>query len=465
MNTADSLRGEAAALVRIGGPLTLTALANMGVSITDVIMIGWLGPMLLGAGAAISDLYSIFYYLAAGIASAGAAILSSAIGASNHERLRGMFAEVLIATLAAGAVLVPLVWHGAVVLAWLGIEAEVLPDAAGYAHWLAAAMLPMLVVRACIAWFSAVGRTTVVFAFTLSAIPLNVVANGVLMFGWFGGPVLGMPGAGAASLLVALYLAGGLSLAVCRSEVFRRAPPGRPRARGIVECWSIGVPVGVSSLAELGVYLFSTVIVVAFGAAAVAAHAVVLRLSGVLYAFALGLSQAVTVRVARGAGTGSAEQVARLVGAALALACVIALVEWVALWIFADRIAALFIPAGSHAASTAALAALLIGILAPVEAIGAIGTTAIGALRGVGDTRVPMAWSLAALWGVGFCVAMYLAFEREMGVAGYWIGLLAGTVVLSAACLVRMWRRLVPRGRHDRTRRGAGSRASLATRW
>src|SRR5690606_6624174 len=185
VNTADSLRGEAAALVRVGGPLTLTALANMGVSITDVIMIGWLGPMLLGAGAAISDLYSIFYYLAAGIASAGAATLASAIGASNHERLRGMFTEVLIATLAAGAVLVPLVWHGAVVLAWLGIEAEVLPDAAGYAHWLAAAMLPMLVVRACIAWFSAVGRTTVVFAFTLSAIPLNVVANGVLMFGWF----------------------------------------------------------------------------------------------------------------------------------------------------------------------------------------------------------------------------------------------------------------------------------------
>src|SRR5690606_16018564 len=102
------------------------------------------------------------------------------------------------------------------------------------------------------------------------------------------------------------------------------------------------------SLAELGVYLFSTVIVVAFGAAAVAAHAVVLRLSGVLYAFALGLSQAVTVRVARGAGTGSAERVARSVGVALVLAVVIALVEWATLWIFAERIAALFILGGSH---------------------------------------------------------------------------------------------------------------------
>ncbi|MCZ7599696.1 MAG: MATE family efflux transporter [Gammaproteobacteria bacterium] len=211
--------------------------------------------------------------------------------------------------------------------------------------------------------------------------------------------------------------------------------------------------------------MFSTVIVVAFGASAVAAHAVVLRLSGVLYAFALGLSQAVTVRVALGAGAGNAERIASAVGAALALACVIALVELAALWIFAERIAALFITNGSHAASTAAPAALLIVILAPAEAIGSIGTTAIGALRGVGDTRVPMARSLAALWGVGFCIAMYLAFEREMGVAGYWIGLLAGTVVLSAACVVRMWRRLLPRRGDRRNRRSAGSRTSLAARW
>jgi len=45
---------NAKALVLLAAPMTGTALVNMGMSITDTVMMGWLGPTSLAAGAVVS---------------------------------------------------------------------------------------------------------------------------------------------------------------------------------------------------------------------------------------------------------------------------------------------------------------------------------------------------------------------------------------------------------------------------
>ncbi len=431
---------EAFALLRIGGPLTLTAMANMSLAITDVIMMGWIGALQLGAGAAISDLYSILFYLAAGIASGGTPILSSLIGANHAVDLRRAFLDTLAATCLAGVLLAPVVWHGATVLGVLGIESAVLPDATRYAHWMAATLLPMLVVRTCVSWFSATQRTQLVLVATLCTIPLNIIGNGMFMFGWLGAPAMGMPGAGVSSFLVAIGLAAGLLVAVLRSGRWRAAGASGPSLRGIVDCWTTGLPIGVSSLAEYGVFLGSTVFMVTFGAAAVAAHAVAMRLSGVLFALSLGISQAATVRVAYWQGAGDGLRVRVTAATAMTIAGAICLFDCLLLWLFAEPIVSLFL-VGEDAGSPAfVLAVVLVGILAPVEGIGAFSTVAIGALRGLKDTRTPMVHSLAGLWGVGVPVAIYLSLTRSLGATGIWWGLLAGSVVVTLLVVARSFR-------------------------
>ncbi len=448
---AAGLRGEIPALVRIGAPLTLTAMANMSLAITDVVMMGWIGALELGAGAAISDLYSILFYLAAGVAAAGAPILSSQFGGHSTARLRGTFAEVVIATLGFGLLLAPAVWHGAVVLELLGIEAKVLPDATRYAHWMALTMLPMLAVRACVSWFSAIERTHVVLIGTLITIPANIVGNGMFMFGWFGAPAMGMPGAGVSSFVIAVLLAAGLLTSVRRSAPYTSSPATDPSRRGIFDCWATGLPIGISSLAEVGVFLGATVVMVTFGAAAVAAHAVALRLSGVLYALTLGISQAVTVRVARWNGAGNDRKLRDTVYTATAFGAVICIADIVVVWYFADSIVAVVLGA-EHAGSTAfALAVILVRVLAPIEGISALAGVAIGSLRGLKDTRVPMVYSLVGLWGVGAPIAIYLGFSRGLGATGIWLGLLLGVVAVAIPCITRALR--VFSGRSERVDR------------
>ena len=79
---------EARELIALTAPITGTALTNMGMSITDTVMMGWSGPEALAAGAVVSDLYSIVYYFMAGILSASAALMAQALGARRGAEVR-----------------------------------------------------------------------------------------------------------------------------------------------------------------------------------------------------------------------------------------------------------------------------------------------------------------------------------------------------------------------------------------
>jgi MATE family multidrug resistance protein len=63
-----------------------------------------------------------------------------------------------------------------------------------------------------------------------------------------------------------------------------------------------------------------------------------------------------------------------------------------------------------------------------------------GALRGLKDTRVPMAITLFAYWMVGMPVGWWLAFHHGMGARGMWVGLIAGLSAAAVMLFTRFWR-------------------------
>jgi len=63
-----------------------------------------------------------------------------------------------------------------------------------------------------------------------------------------------------------------------------------------------------------------------------------------------------------------------------------------------------------------------------------------GALRGLGDTRTAMLWSLGGHWAVGLPLGYLLCFHRGYGVVGLWWGLSLGLVICGVA-LVTVWMR------------------------
>jgi len=85
-----------------------------------------------------------------------------------------------------------------------------------------------------------------------------------------------------------------------------------------------------------------------------------------------------------------------------------------------------------------AAAALLIPIAGVFQVFDGIQVVASGALRGVGDTRVPMLVNLLGFWGVGLPTSLVLGFTLQGGPQGIWWGLAAGIAVVSVLLLLRV---------------------------
>ena len=71
----------------------------------------------------------------------------------------------------------------------------------------------------------------------------------------------------------------------------------------------------------------------------------------------------------------------------------------------------------------------------------AILLAAAGALRGVGDTRVPMLLNLLGFWCIGLPVSALLGFSLGVGPQGVWWGLATGIGVVAILLLFRVRRR------------------------
>jgi MATE family multidrug resistance protein len=82
----------------------------------------------------------------------------------------------------------------------------------------------------------------------------------------------------------------------------------------------------------------------------------------------------------------------------------------------------------------------LLVIVAAFEVFDGIQTVATGALRGLGETRVPMFANLVGYWFMGLPLGLLLCFTLRHGIYGLWMGLTLALIVIASTLLLR-WRR------------------------
>ena len=96
----------------------------------------------------------------------------------------------------------------------------------------------------------------------------------------------------------------------------------------------------------------------------------------------------------------------------------------------------------TNAEPVVAFAAILLPIAGVFQVFDGIQVTAIGILRGLGDTRTPMLTGLLGFWLLGLPVSLYLGFGRGYGPVGLWWGLVLGLVSVAIVLVMRLQHRL-----------------------
>ena len=444
---AAPLRAEIRATIALAGPLALTNVSQIALTLTDTLFLGHFSTEALGA----ATLGAALFWAAA------AALLGLGFGtAAAFARERGAgrpVGDVARAAALAGAVaMLPLglvMWHAGAVLRLLGQDAVLADLAQDYLRTMLWGALPFygfLVLRG---WTAACERPGPALIVTLVAIGANALFDWVLIFGAFGLPALGIAGAGLASTLSNLLMFAGLVWLVARDPRLgeRRAwaggwSGGLAALPGLLR---LALPVVGSIMLEVMVFGAAAVVVGLFGAVAIAAHGIALQVASATFMVPLGISQAATARVGLAAGAGDRAAAQRAGGVAIGLAACFMALSAAFLFAFGAVIAGWFLAPGNPGTpETLALATLLL-LLAGVFQLGdGVQVAAAGALRGLADTRVPMWLAAFGFWCVGLPAGALLAFPLGLGAAGVWLGLVVGLSVVAGLMTAR-WLRLSAR--------------------
>jgi MATE family multidrug resistance protein len=405
---------------------------------------GWLGPQALAAGALGTNLYFALLIFGIGLMSATSPLIAEELGRKRHS-VRDVRRTVRQGFWAAVTIAVPIwiiAWNGEVILLATGQEPALAAAAGGYMRFLQWSLLPFLFYLVLRSYLAALERPGWALVKGLLALPVNVGAAWVLMFGKFGMPPLGLAGAGIATTLSSTFLFAGLTVVVSVDRKFRRYHlfgrfwrPDWPRYRTL---WRIGIPIGLTLAFEVTIFNAAALLMGRIGADELAAHAIALQIASFCFMVPFGIGQAVTVRVGRAFGARDAEAVTRAGWTAYALG-VGFMVFTALLMLFAPRLLiSIFLdlgePANAPVIGFAVSFLLLAAVFQLADAAQAVGS---GMLRGLQDTRVPMIYAAIGYWGVGLPLGIALAFGTSLRGIGIWIGLAAGLTVVA---LLMLWR-------------------------
>lgn len=202
----------------------------------------------------------------------------------------------------------------------------------------------------------------------------------------------------------------------------------------------VGMPIGIATVAEVGVFLGATLYAATLGAADVAAHTLTLRVAGVAYAVPTALLQASMVRMARAEGIGDAGAARAVAMSSILLSLVSGAAVCVLIGGGAAPLAAAFFDQSPAGQAAAALSLGLLLLLGFIELVGNPGLAAAGLLRGRKDTRAPMTYVLVGHWLVGAPLGLAFCELQGLGITGVWMGLAAGTFVTTGLTLARLLR-------------------------
>lgn len=441
-------RGEARATLVLAWPLILTNLAQTMMTATDVVMMGWLGPDALAAGALGSNLYFATMIFGLGLTTATAPMIARELGRKGHS-VRDVRRTVRQGMWTAVVVTVPIwiaLWQSEAILLLLGQEPALAKSASEYVRALQWSLLPFFFFLVLRSFISALERPLWALAAGIVGVLVNAAAAWCLIFGHLGFPKLGLVGAGYATTFADLVMFAMMAAVVLMDRKFRRYHLfGRfwradwPRFR---ELWHLGLPIGATLVFEVAVFNGATFLMGLIGAAALAAHSIAMQLASLSFMVPLGLAQAATVRVGRAFGAHDREGIRRAGWTAYVMGVGFMALTALAMILAPRLLVGVFLDLDTP--SNAPVIELAVGFLmiaALFQVADGGQAVAAGMLRGLHDTRVPMIYAGIGYWCIGLFLGVVLAFWANLQGFGLWIGLATGLTVVALLLLARWLRR------------------------
>ncbi len=438
-------------MLRIAAPLALAELGWMSMGLVDTVMVGHLpdAAVPLSAAALAQVLYNTFAFGIGGILLGLDTTISQAHGADDYPAANRWIFQGILLSLAISCVLMTVYALAPLGLRHLPTDPAVYRTTIPTLQALSWGTIPLLLTFTLRRYLQAFNHVRIIAAALVSANLINLLFDWLLIFphSWqlaghrIGWTALGVVGSGIATSLARAYQAvfsiAAILIVNRRNHYGLLLVSRKPHWASLRRLLALGVPAGATILVEIAIFAVVTNLIATLGPVALAGHEIALNCISFTFMIPLGISAAASVRVGQAIGRGEPVEAKAAGWAAIALGGAVMLCASALLLAIPHGIAAFF----THDATVIAATVPLLLIAAFFQLCDGLQVTAIGALRGAGDTHSGLITHLWSYWLMGLPLGIYLCLHRHLGARGLWLGLSASLIVTGLVLLNR-WRTL-----------------------
>lgn len=433
---------ELRALLKLTMPILATQLAQIGMGTIDTLMSGYVSTRDLAAVAIGTSLWLPTWLFLAGVLVALSPLAARLNASAKHDRLPVLLSSALWVGIVLGSIAGILLSLASLALTSIVDDPVTASIASHYTMAIAVGMPGAGIFLAYRFYAEALNEAGQVTRIMLSGLLLNVPANAVFVYGWFGLPELGGVGCGIGSSIIF----AGMAFAMARNTRRKRLPADYPLWQHVAkplypqvrEILRIGIPIGIAIFFEVTLFTVIALLLTGLGPSVVAGHQVALNISSLTFMIPLSVGMALTVRVGHWLGSGETALARRTAWLGIGLNLGVALFNATLMLLFASHLAGLYSPDPAVVKT----AATLMMFAAIFQLSDAVQVGAAGALRGYHDTFAVMLITFVAYWVIGLGSGYWLAFyaDTPYGAPGFWTGLILGLTAAAIALAIRLYR-------------------------
>ena len=435
------MREHLLSTLKLSLPLIIAQIAQLGLGLTDVAMIGWYGTSELAALTLGHACLFFVYITLTGFSLAVITNVSKAFGKADIKALRLNFRMGLWLVFAFSLIGLVLVSKTENFLTYLEQDPYIVGIVSEYikiVQWMIPFLLLTYVVKA---FLISVKKQQIVLVISILGLGTNFVFNYLFIFGNFGFPELGIQGVAYSSLLTSFaMMISGLfyiyfsdlkekqifkDFFIFDSEIF-------------LNLFKLGWPICLTIMAESGMFSFASILMGWIGDVELAAHGISLTVFALFFMIPLGISQAGTVIIAKIIGANELTKLDQAASSVYLLGLGWAVLNTFLIIFFGDLIISIFLNSNDLNVEKVAFYAgifLFVGCFFHLADSGQILFAAL--LRGFSDTKKPFIISLFSYWAVGIPSAYFLSQKTSLAGSGVYYGIGLGLLVCSILLFLR----------------------------
>lgn len=424
--------------LKLAVPVMLSNLGHVLMGVADNVMVGHIDAVSLAGAGLATVAFNVLLLFGIGVSYAITPLVAEADGKGDTNTIIQTLRHGLVINTLNAIFLVALVLVGKNLLYHIDQPPEVVAKALPYLDIITFSLIPMLIFQSFKQFAEGLSNTRIALAVVLACNVLNIGLNYILIYGHIGFDAYGLNGAGYATLISRIVMAGAIAAYIYYHGPFRKFRtaflPASYTKSLFKKMLHLGIPSGVQFIFEVAAFDFSLVMMGWLGIKEQAAHQIVINMATLSYMATAGLAAAATVRVGYFLGRHDPLNLRRSAYSLLTMALILMSIFAIVFITARHFLPTLYV----NDREVIAIAAPLLIIAGLFQLSDGAQVVCNSALRGLQDVRIPSLLIFVSYWIIGLPLGYWLTFKQGFGAQGIWMGLLIGLTLTAAGMYLRL---------------------------